>query len=552
MKKTVAIGIRDFETMRINGGFHIDKTEFIREWRNGGDAATLMGIHNEKRGGTQMKNIFGKKNGFAMKLAAVLLCVFMLSGLIRVPAFATEADDSHRLVDIYCSQTAKDALGYEQLQTLVDLIVTSIEPQAVNLLIERFPCFKEAAEKGELGQEIGLYIYFEEGDQDGTEWHENVAPGSYAYVHGFPVCEDGKGVFKYMIGIDAEAISETDEMGNAVLDMSGPTRIQVDTTFCHELFHAFMQDYNRVGMTGYIDIVPFETGMNTLFTEEEAAILANKTGFPFWFIEGLAGCVGNIYPADLNYFHEYHYDPGTQQYLGICTKDQLCRMYTRWNSMEDGREQLYDLEASLEYSDDQHADAAVYVSGYMACLYLADLEYRELKGASAMAFDQNGDVASISSEMLREGLSAILTRLHQGETLDEVILAISGGTYRDTDDFEKRFIKGAYNGEKQDYSGDPESLSFCVGYLNYMSRLDALDPEAHPVGSMLMDDFGSMQPSPLEEDCTAASDFYRFVEKDYPVKSTVPNEAVRDGGTSFSGRYSFEEVLESLRATLNQ
>ena len=84
----------------------------------------------------------------------------MLSGLIRVPAFDTEADDSHRLVDIYCSQTAKDALGYEQLQTLVGLIVASIEPQAVNLLIERFPCFKEAAEKGELGQEIGLYIYF--------------------------------------------------------------------------------------------------------------------------------------------------------------------------------------------------------------------------------------------------------------------------------------------------------------------------------------------------------------------------------------------------------
>jgi len=65
----------------------------------------------------------------------------MLSGLIRVPAFATEADDSHRLVDIYCSQTAKDALGYEQLQTLVGLIVTSIEPQAVNLLIERFSLF---------------------------------------------------------------------------------------------------------------------------------------------------------------------------------------------------------------------------------------------------------------------------------------------------------------------------------------------------------------------------------------------------------------------------
>ncbi len=85
--------------------------------------------------------------------AAVLLCVFVLSGVIRTTASATGADDSRSLVDTYCSQTAIDALGYEQLQALVDLIVTSIEPQAVNFLIERFPCFQEAAEKDELGLE---------------------------------------------------------------------------------------------------------------------------------------------------------------------------------------------------------------------------------------------------------------------------------------------------------------------------------------------------------------------------------------------------------------
>ena len=499
-----------------------------------------------------MKTNFGEKKGFAVRLTTVLLCVFMLSGFIRVPAFATEADDSHRLVDIYCSQTAKDALGYEQLQTLIDLIVTSIEPQAVNLLIERFPCFKEAAEKDELGREIGLYIYFTDGDQDGTRWHEDVAPGAYAYVSGYPVYEDGKGVFKYMIGIDAEAISETDENGNAVLNMNDATRIQVDTTFCHELFHAFMEDYNRIGMSGFIDIAPYVTEENNLFTEEEGVILVNETHFPFWFIEGLAGCVGNIYPADLLFFHEYHYDPETQQYLDICTNDQLCHMYAYWNSMEDSREQLYDLEASNEFSDDQHADGAVYVSGYMACLYLADLEYRALKGESAMTFDQNGDVTSISSEKLREGLSTILTRLHQGETLDEVIHAVSDGAFRDTDDFMKRFIKGNYSEEKQDYIGDPDSLSFCVGYLNYMSHLDALDPDTHPVGSMLMDDFASTQPTPLEENRTATSDFYRFIEKNYGVNSTVSNEDVRDGGTSYSGRDGFEEALKSLREMNNQ
>ena len=67
------------------------------------------------------------------------------------------------------------------------------------------PCFKDAAAKDELGREIGLYIYYGEGDQDGVYEHENVAPGAYAYVNGYPVYENGKTVFKYMIGIDAES-----------------------------------------------------------------------------------------------------------------------------------------------------------------------------------------------------------------------------------------------------------------------------------------------------------------------------------------------------------
>ena len=118
----------------------------------------------------------------AAKLIAAVLCFCMLPGSFRVYAFAerTEetviADDPYRLVDLYCSQSAKNALGEEQLQKLVSLIVTSIEPQAVNRLIECFPCFQDAAANDEIGREIGLYIYYGTGDQDGIEEHENVAP----------------------------------------------------------------------------------------------------------------------------------------------------------------------------------------------------------------------------------------------------------------------------------------------------------------------------------------------------------------------------------------
>ena len=484
----------------------------------------------------------------AEKLAAAWLCVVMLAGLIQAPAFAEAADDPSRLVDLYCSQSAKDALGEDQLEPLVQLIVTSIEPQAVNLLIERFPCFRDAAANDELGREIGLYIYFETGDKDGLPEHENVAGGAYAYVNGLPVYEAGENTYKYMICIDAESLCAENDMGQAMLDMDTETRVQVDTTFCHELFHAFMDDYNRVGMSGYTDVAAFSSKADALLTQEQADALVEEIYFPNWFIEGLAGCVGNIYPADLDYFQEYRRDIDTRQLLDACTGEQLCRMYAWLDNMEGYSEQRFDLEASSEDNTDGHVNGAMYVSGYMACLYLADLQCRAREGAGVMTFDRNGEVTSISSEKLREGLSAILERLHRGDTLDEVICDISGGAYADANDFTRRFIKGNYNEEIQDYDGDPQSLAFCVGYINYMNRLDALDPDTHPAGSVLMDDFGTTRPTPLEEDAVATSDFYRFVESNTLVSSTVPNDHTLDGGKSFSGRDSFDSIVDRFLA----
>ncbi len=319
---------------------------------------------------TEMKEIFGTGKHFASKLTAAVLCAAMIAGSAGASVLAAEAaeadmeDDPYRLVDIYCSQSAKDALGEEQLQTLVDLIVTSIEPQAVNLLVESFPCFSDAAAQDELGREIGMYIYYGAGDQDGIAEHEDVAPGAYAYVLGSNELEEDESVFKYMICIDAETLSTVDDLDQALLDMDDQTRIQVDTTFCHELFHAFMDDYNRVGMSGYTDFGIYMYSPDEVITVEEGDRLIKETMFPNWFIEGLAGCVGNIYPADLELFREYHYDLDTQQYIDTCTKEQLCRMYAHTGHMEGTGTDLYDMEASSEDNSDGHVNGSTYVSGY--------------------------------------------------------------------------------------------------------------------------------------------------------------------------------------------
>ncbi len=42
MKREVAIGIQDFEKLRTNRCFYVDKTDFIREWWNRRDAVTLI------------------------------------------------------------------------------------------------------------------------------------------------------------------------------------------------------------------------------------------------------------------------------------------------------------------------------------------------------------------------------------------------------------------------------------------------------------------------------------------------------------------------------
>ena len=86
-------------------------------------------------------------------------------------------------MEIHCAQTAREALSDEELEWFIDLIANRLEPQAVELLLQSFPAFRQAANNGEIGKRISLYIYYESGDKDGKLEHE-IASEALAYVLG--------------------------------------------------------------------------------------------------------------------------------------------------------------------------------------------------------------------------------------------------------------------------------------------------------------------------------------------------------------------------------
>ena len=80
-----------------------------------------------------------------------------------------------------------------------------------------------------------------------------------------------------------------------------------------------------------------------------------------------------------------------------------------------------------------------------------------------------------------------------------------------------------------------------------MNRLDSMDPETHPAGSVLPEDFGTVRPTPLKRDVNSVSEFYRIAENNTLTASAVPGEKAKDGGAPCSGRDSFETVVGDVQ-----
>ena len=563
-------------------GYGVDATEFT---------VTLSDSLAELFGGNEIVSVYDAKTGITYILPASLRDVISAQqeesdvqwGQSQQPfepsvdpwdgsagdsADVPSAPDNRTLVDIYCAQTARDAFTDEDLEFFLDLVMHKLEPQAVELLLDSFPAFRAAADQGQIGREIGLYVYYKAGDKDGIQEHEAVPADALAYV-GYDAVVDGDNVkYCYMIGMDLSDLAKLDDdnpvrdsaTGKYMLVREGENITTLENTIVHELFHAVMDDYSRTGMLGATDIRNAVTDEKGVFPTQELADLHAAINYPRWFVEGSASSVENIYQFRNNLFRMLRAEQGSET---TCTEfyDADGLLYNYLNATSDNESLYFDLEYSNGYDENGNevdTGQCRYVSGYLATLYLSELA-AEKAGEPAIA--ETEDTISISSERLRAGLNQILERMHDGETLDQVVHDLSPvdtngkKLYADTSDFEAKFIKGesTKTANGLNYYGDAASLEFTTKFLNYLVAIEnTMGKDENPNGSILMD-FSTKLESPLDGSKDSYSDFLQIVESNELVESTVPNEvALAGGGKSESGTPVHSEEATKMAAKTAQ
>ena len=477
---------------------------------------------------------------------------------------ADEGEPERTLVEIHCSQTARDAFSDDDLQWLLDYVLNTIQPQAVNYLLDNFPSFRAGAEQGLVGRHIGLYIYFMKGDDDGVLSHKQTAPTTLAYVRDDVDVSGEEPVYRYMMGLNLKDLRLTDDAGkpvtdpttgNFVLARDGSALETFENTMVHELLHAIMYDYNRVGMAGGTDLSWLVVDENFQFVRPGAGERYRAARFPMWFIEGSASAVENVFQFRYDDFRALR----NNSEKGVFEFKNLLANYV--HGVDSGGDLTYfDIRFSEDLRDDEGdpipSTNAKYVTGYLATVYLSDLMARKQTGHSAIRY--NGDsITGVSMADLRGGLDKILAELHAGKTLDQVIAEISPAAagaplYANTADFESKFVKGTIKSSDGDdyYVGDDASGHFVVDYLNYLDYVSS-DParKSKANGSILVDAEKDIV-SPLNGTGVYRSEYMQVVDSNDYVPSTVPNDqAMATGGKTVTGKPTVSTGSDAAIAT---
>ena len=443
-------------------------------------------------------------------------------------------DEYSHIVNVHCDDNAKKALTESDLEFLADLLVNTLQPQAVDLLINKFPALQEAARKQEIGKYLTVIVSYDEGTS-------SVGAATRGWIEDDNTCPDNN--FIYNLTVNATSLVDHKEGDKAVIskDVASQAYTDLANTVVHELFHCVSYDYNRPGLTGRL-----HDGK----TLKEAS---DNVKYPRWFVEGTASTVENSWQFRQKLLKLMRTPYRADDPLDNYNKALLLERYVDGKySQDDEGNYTCEVNFDIQYSNGKdryglECDdmASLYVSGYLACMYLYELA-ADSDSAIGSSRSTVGENTVINSEKLRLGMNSIIERMHKGETLDQVINSISGGAYKDTADYEARFIKGLKNEEDKygDYI-DEGSLNFVYDFMNYMNEIDKAKERGernyYANGSVLFDfdkDFGS----PLSFDGTYTTSVLQPLDDEDGefvryARSTVSDRyASSTGGKSESGK----------------
>ena len=437
------------------------------------------------------------------------------------------------IVNVHCDEKAKEALTDSDLEYLADLVVNTLQPQAVNLLIEKFPALKKAAENNEIGKNLAVVVSYNEGNSASCYashgWiDDNTYPNSK---------------FVYNLTVNASPLTDHKEDGKSVItrDVSSEALTELANTVVHELYHCISYDYNRPGLTGQ------------LYDGSTLREYSPDVDFPIWFKEGAASTVENNWQLRRDVLKLLCTSPGSEE---PGNRDTIVKRYVDgiYRRGEDGN-YICDYNFDLEYCNgtDRYGNACSdtpsrYVSGYLACMYLYELAAAKDPAIGTSISERGGNLV-FNSDKLRLGMNSIIERMHNGETLDHVINSISGGipggAYKDTADFEARFIKGNKDADgKYSLSGDAASVDFVSDFMNYMNIIDQsreYGERNHYANGSVLFDFETDFRSPLNfEGAYSASVLQPLDDKgenfqQYARSTVGDQQAYSTGGKSGSG-----------------
>lgn len=463
---------------------------------------------------------------------------------------AHEVGNERALVEVHCAQTARNALSDEDLEWFVELIIDHLEPQAVNLLLDKFPAFDAAAMCGEIGTEISLYVFYQTGDEDGIEEHKDT-DDTLAYVTARAKETDGELKYCYMLAVNVDSLLKKNDDGNPIRNPSngqcsiireGQAMETFQNTIVRELFQTLMHDYNRAGMAGATNLDDLRTDAKGDLISEEAEKRYLALRFPSWFIEGSASAVEQVYTYRNQAFQDLRRLQGDDGRFGT---GELNSTYTTallidtyvGGYFNDGRFMYNDIGFSEGGKDSDggtiDTERSNYVTGYLATLYLCELASRYVYNNESSVKVVDG-VTTVDSNRLRGGLDNLLKWMHEGNTLDFLIATISPNDsngkplYKDAASFEDLFIKGEQGSDGM-YRGDSESLSFVTTLLNYLLYLDNNLPEGeHPTGSIL-EDFSKRYTTPLDQNKQDSSEYLKIIDSNELIPSTVKSDTAEIG-----------------------